>query len=119
MKEITIRVEDNIAEALTKDAHDRGLTILELVKSIIGEYVSTHLMLVDKLSSMMKTSLGELDDVFDRLEKKMLKMKASSGVLTCKNCTMRLTEKDVEDGKCSSCGALLKTALGENEENRR
>jgi len=118
MKEVMIRIEDSIAEALAKDARDRGITVPELLRGILGDYVVTHLMVVEKLTTVLHASLRELDEVFAGLEKKMLKMRAADGALTCKDCTMRLTEKDVDNGKCGSCGAPILAPPGETRENR-
>ncbi len=118
MKEVMIRIEDRISEALAKDAQDRGVPMAELLRGVIGDYVSTHLMLAEKLASILHSSLKDLDKVFEGLERKMLKMRARDGALTCKDCTMRLTEKDVDNRKCGSCGAPLGEFLGEREEDK-
>jgi len=41
------------------------------------------------------------------IDKDMMKMRAREGSLSCKNCTMKLTESDVEAGECSSCHAPI------------
>ncbi len=118
MKEVMIRIDDSIATALAKDAQDRGITVPELLRGILGEYVVTHLRLLEKVSDMMKRSLEDLDDFFSNLDKKMLRLKARDGALKCKDCTMQLTEKDVDSGKCSACGAPIPGMLGESEESK-
>ncbi len=117
MIEVMIRLEKKIADDLAIDASDRGISVQELIRDILGEYAVTHIRLPEKMSAAMKSALGELEDLFEQLGKKMLKSRASSGALQCKNCTMKLTEKDVDNGKCGSCGAPLKEALSEDKKD--
>lgn len=118
MKEMVVRVEESIAKSLLEDASERGLSIAELVRGILGEYVITHVKLADKISTMLEASLNGMDKMFEGLDKKIMKMKASQGALSCKNCTMRLTEKDVDEGKCGSCGAPINGTSDKSNESQ-
>ena len=118
MKEIALRLVDGIADYISNDAKEMGLTSEELVKYIVGTYVqcekreaklATPRMVVGiEIDKLMEEVKGDLN----QFAKGLLKRRAATGDLKCKNCTMSLTEQDVDDDKCNTCGAPLKEALG-------
>lgn len=120
MREIIIRVEDDTASTLSKDAKERGLTSEELCKYILGSHVKNHL---GDAKARIQAILEEADQTFKGLEERvaksvanigtlLLKARARDGALTCKNCTIRLSEEDVESGKCGACGAPINILTG-------
>ena len=118
MKEIALRLTDDIAEFITKEAQEMGITSEELMKYIIGSYVQSERRDIRPHVSagiIMGDSAGFLKNIFgdiDGLIRKNLIEKAKTGDLTCKNCTMKLSEQDIDNGRCSTCGAPLTEALG-------
>lgn len=118
MKEITLRLVDGIADFISNDAKEMGLTSEELVKYIVGLYVqsekqdaklATPRMVVGiDIDEFMEAAKGDLN----KIVRGLLKKKAATGDLKCKNCTMSLTENDIDNDKCSVCGASLRVALG-------
>lgn len=120
MKEINIRLTDDIANYIAKDAKEIGLTSEELVKFIVGAWVQGE-MRERKASSAIAIpfnveGLGEsFRKVFDEMKedaKEHLKKLAGEGAISCKNCTMKIKPEDVDAGKCGACGVPLKQALG-------
>ena len=118
MKEVTLKLVDEIADYISSNAKELGLTSEELVKFIVGSYVqdekrharrSTPRAIVGiDIDNLMEGMKGDMDKVAKELFKKRIR----EGDLSCKNCTMKLTEQAIDDGKCNSCGAPLKDALG-------
>lgn len=115
MKEINLKLVDKIADYISKDAEEMGLTSEELLKYVVGSYVQESKRkgiptleemsaLPLSLGSAMTKALGSLDN----LRKEYLKQQAREGALSCKNCTMKLTEQNVDDNKCGSCGASIR-----------
>ncbi len=118
MKEITLRLVDEIADFITNDAKEMGLTSEELVKFIVGMYVQheKHKKRSSAMGMMIGIDAGQLmEEVkgdMGRSAKEFLKRKAAAGDLKCKNCTMALTEQDIDNKKCGTCDAPLTEALG-------
>ncbi len=118
MKEITLRLTNEIADYISSIAKERGLTSEEFMKYIMGTYV--HAMKQEHESSPQQVIVGvEIDKLMEDIKDNMLglvkenlRRKARLGELKCKNCTMAFTEKDVDNGRCGTCGAPLKGALG-------
>lgn len=119
MKEITLKLADDIAEFITTEAQEMGITSNELIRYIVGGYVQGERAAARPHTStgiIMGDPMGFLKHIFGDLNSlvtESLKGKAKAGELTCKNCTMKLTEQDITDGKCNTCGAPLKDALGQ------
>jgi len=118
MKEITLKLADDIAEFIATEAQEMGITSNELIRYIVGGYVQGERAAVRPHTStviIMCDPMGFLKNIFGSvgsLLTESLKEKVKAGELTCKNCTMKLTEQDIIDGKCNTCGAPLKDALG-------
>lgn len=125
MKEITIRLADDISDRLTHEAKEKGLTPEELIKYILGTYVQGVLPKPSQLEQGgLKFGIyGSLQDILKSITEDMagigkeaLKQQARVGALSCKRCTMRLSEQDVENGKCGACGVPLEIALKGDKE---
>lgn len=114
MKEITLRLADNIADGIAREAVDMGVTSEEMIKFILGAYVqssrysSTKLLELKDQLVELRSFMSDVSKFSVTMDKEMLKVQARAGALTCKDCTLKLTEQDVEKGKCGSCGALIK-----------
>ncbi len=113
MKEIIVRLADHVADYIKKDAEEKGITSEESIRHLVGAWVQhgkgcgmsgIGINLSDAMSSIMNNYKNEY-----------LKAKARDGALSCKNCTMRLTENDIDAGKCSACDATLDKAIGGGE----
>lgn len=106
MKEIDLKLVDEIADFISGDAKEKGLTSEELIRYIVGTYVQRMRGVgFDKFIDGMK-------DRMTKLITENLKKKVRAGEVKCENCTMKLTEKDIDNEKCGSCGAPLLEALG-------
>ncbi len=122
MKEITFQLDDKIADAITKDARERGIPTAELCRSIFGEYVVTHIRLLEKFASGQSSMLTDVKDIIATvaaMDAYVLKARASRGELSCSNCTLKLSVEDVEEGKCSSCRAPIKGLSTKEDEEQQ
>lgn len=121
MKELTLRLADEITDFIAKDAKEIGLTSEEHIKNIVGVYVQHEKRCAACSHSGSGTIIGlNLGDIMRQLGdgvsahlKSFLKSKASAGDLSCSNCTMKLTEQDVDNGKCGVCDKPLEDILKE------
>ena len=122
MKAITVKLADEVAGAIARDAKAKGLTSEELCKYILGLYAQENLA---SFSEQLEVMFVEAEEYFGKLRERyfnkfrdnrltLLKGHARQGALSCKNCTIKLSEQDIDDGKCGACGVPLATALGEN-----
>ncbi len=125
MKEVVVRLADNIAGQLARDARDKGISSEELIKYILGSYANesrreTEQSMPSLIGVLMSSSLRNLGDPSSKLSaeigKELLKHQARAGALSCKRCTMKLTEQDVDNDKCGACDVPLKIALGAEEQ---
>ena len=123
MKEITLRLHDDIASYIEEDSKQMGITSEELIKHMVGSYVQSDkrhvqtsmlgvgLMDKDVFRRALHSALDELDGALKDVSKKVLKRRAQDGALSCKNCTMKLTEEDVDKGECGACHTPLGDTL--------
>ncbi len=134
MKEIVIQLADEIAEFFANDAKAKGLSSAELIKYILGMYaqrgshICTHSLAAGSTAVQgvgilpsnrpLAQLLKELVSGTSVVNKDILKYEARAGALSCKECTMKLTEHDIDEGTCGSCGGSLNMALGRPEENQ-
>ncbi|KKM80220.1 hypothetical protein LCGC14_1342030 [marine sediment metagenome] len=63
-------------------------------------------------NSLYRAFIDGMKDRMTKLITENLKKKVRAGEVKCENCTMKLTEKDIDNEKCGSCGAPLLEALG-------
>ena len=125
MKEITVRLQDNIADYIAMDARTMGLTSEELMKHIAGKFVQEdarkHISRVTALgmsmpdvSSMFRGMIEPFKEAMDEAGIELLKKKAELGALSCNNCTMKLSVEDVVNKECGSCHTPLSEAIKGN-----
>ena len=108
MKEILLRLADEIADYLSNDARGLGITSEDLIGYIVGTYVQDGMRMHVSTAPLMYIMKGNMS----KLIREGLKRRVRAGEVKCENCTMKLTEKDIDDEKCGSCGAPLREALG-------
>ena len=125
MKELTIIVDNAIAETISKEASIRGLTSSEYLKYLVGDFAkncaANAFRTVLPSKQDMRDSLDwfskDIDEMMEDpsfqqiIKKPFLKAMAKEGSLSCKNCTMKLTSEDLEKGVCSKCGAEIKDLM--------
>jgi len=117
MKELTLRLVDDIADFIAKEAIEIGITSEELIRFMVGVHVQSEKQDIKRKTPQavvgidINKLLNELKGGFLKFSKEHLKDRARAGELSCKNCTMKLTEQDIDNGECGSCNAPLKDAL--------
>ena len=119
MKDITIHLADEILDFMETEAKELGVHTADLIRYITGTYVQERRMYkraIMPTGIILGKSSGFLKDLFKDAEAfamRKLKERAQAGELACKNCTIKFTEQDIDNGKCGACGASLKEALSE------
>jgi len=115
MKEIILRLEDGVAGPIAEEAKRKGMTSEELCKYVLGTFAQQK---CKDIKEYTQEAIKEISEAFDEVEKhmfgkisnirlKIMKSQARDGALTCKECTMRLSEQDIDNGKCGLCGAPI------------
>lgn len=121
MKEITVQLDNKIADLLAHEASERGLSSAEFIKYILGTvcrdiYSHSNAILfptedeiADKFREFVKKASAAASDpsLLEELKKPALMQMARDGALQCKNCTMKISPDDLEKGACGSCNAPL------------
>lgn len=94
---LDLELDDKIYGTLEILANERGISIKELIRWVIGDYV--------------RISQGPVPYAFQDETQKMMKLSnlltkglINQGILRCSNCTQPLSLEDLEQGKCSKCG---------------
>lgn len=111
MKEIILRLTDEVAACLSGNAREKGLTSEELIKFIVGTFVQGENRMLGHLGPHIILGYRPDKHVVE-LVKENLKAKIRSEGISCNNCTVKLTEQDIDNEKCGTCGASLGEALG-------
>ena len=99
---INIDLHQKIYDQLITEAEEKGLTVEECIRVILGEYISfsrPRLMALPPMPPMV--------DKFSRLADLMISKMTASGDFKCSNCTMPLNSEALEKGECQSCGYKL------------
>jgi len=109
---LNLELNDDIYKTLETAAVERGLTVKELIRWVIGDYVrysqpptmragpSIIPFLPSRPMESETTKLLKLSGLF-------MKDMINHGGLKCSNCTLPLTMEDIEQGKCSKCDAEI------------
>ena len=93
MKEITLRLTDDVADYISNCAEELGLTSEDLIKFIVGTYVQQERRSHMSMASLVYVMKGNRS----RLIREGLKKRIRTDEVKCENCTMKLTEKDIDD----------------------
>lgn len=114
MKEVTIRLDDQIADNLAQSAHRIGLTSEELIKYHVGTIYpvrTAHHGFGILMGSPL--AMGIHPDITTQAGmeyiKQNLRMQAQMGALKCQTCTMNLTPEDVDNNRCHTCSEPIIT----------
>jgi hypothetical protein len=115
MKKVVVDLQDNIANSISAEAAQLGLTQEEMLRVIIGEWAVRGLPRAG-VPFVAGVGLPIAAAPVDQWAKEIMKVSARVGSLKCRRCTMALTEKDVDDNKCHACGYPV---LGESSDTDR
>ncbi len=102
--ELTAEIYGN----LVTESDERGITIEELVRWIIGDYARYR-----QGPPAVRMALPSINPMAAETEKILklsgvfMKSMINQGGIKCSNCTMPLSVEDIEAGKCSKCEAEI------------
>ena len=102
---LNIEISDDIYEKMSSITKDRGITIDEFIRYVIGFNVQSIIQ-PTPLSTMPVTSKEQLALSKESLKvlKFLIKTMITDGALKCPHCTLALTTEAIEEGKCQNCG---------------
>ena len=108
---LDLELNDAIYKTLETAAGERGITVQELIRWIVGDYTrfmqpptSVRMALPMPLpTNPVESETTKLLKLSGLFMKDMIKHAG----LKCSNCTMPLTMEEIEQGKCSKCDAEI------------
>ena len=107
---LDLEIVDDIYDKLESTAKERGITIKELIRWIIGDYtkwfVPPTLTLRGPVPLPPNPAEQETAEVM-KLSGLMIKAMINQGHIKCPDCTMALDVDALTRGKCSNCGAEI------------
>ncbi len=101
---LNLELNDDIYGDLVTESAERGITVEELVRWVVGDYaryrqspppVRMALPHINPMASQTEELL--------KLSAMFMKSQIKNGAVKCSNCTMPLSVEDIEEGKCSKC----------------
>ncbi|MBU1173239.1 MAG: hypothetical protein KKD44_27045 [Proteobacteria bacterium] len=106
--QVRINLAQNINDQLKEEASRRGLTIVELVKWIIGSYV------MYQNSAPISVSYPSIPDnlmfstnKISKIAEMMANQLIASGEFKCSTCTLPLDSEAISTGICNNCGMKI------------
>ncbi len=102
---LDLELNDTVYENLVTAAGERGITVKELVRWIVGDYnrYSQGPTSVRMAPPSINPIVSETEKLL-KLSGMFMKNIIKQGGIKCPNCTMPLSLEDIEEGKCSKCG---------------
>ena len=105
---VNFELNDQIYHNLESNADERGITLIELCRWIIGEFSRfNNPPSLTVRGPVAHSSLEQENTKMTKLANSLIKSMIAGGVIKCPNCTLALTIKDIEQDKCSNCEADL------------
>lgn len=110
---LDLELDGSIYERLESLATERGISVKELIRWVIGDYVrysniSTAMPASPPILRVIPSSHKEQEnDSLMKFSKLMMKDMLDHGAVKCPDCSLSLKVDDVEQGKCSNCGAEI------------
>lgn len=101
---------DRVYSSLEGEAVERGITVEELIRWVLGDHTRYNLgtTILRPLSTSFPQSQEESEgkEVL-KLSGMFMKAMINRGAITCRECTQPLNLEEIENGKCSKCGAEI------------
>lgn len=103
-----LELNDDIYDKLDSVSNEKGITIKELIRWVIGDYIQYNLPRHISYPVPITPSPAEQENAkVMKLSGLLMKSMINQGAIKCSNCTLALTVEDFDKGKCSSCGAEI------------
>jgi len=105
---VPLELAQTIYENLETMATDKGITVAELLRWIVGEYVGfSNQRTRISLPVPLPAKLDESGDRVLKVGELLVKTVIAQGVLKCPGCTLPLDVEAITQGKCQNCGTEL------------
>lgn len=102
-QQIIIELEDSVVHWLTTYGEERGWTLEETIRYIVGNFGPPPAIM--SLGGQIASPPISRPDDF--MTKPLARMMALQGLAKCPNCLKKLTSDEIIEGKCSVCDAKL------------
>ena len=111
MSDFEMSIDVGVKQALAEEAKQRGVTLDELMRWVLGDWVASssvrRFMPPAAIAPSIPTELSIAPGYMDQLAIVVRMGAAASGSLACAECTQRLTVGDVRRGHCGKCQAAI------------
>ena len=97
---INIDLHQSIYEHLLTEAKEKGLSIEELIRVMLGEHIA---LTRPRVVFPAVQSMRPMTDKIHKMTNLLINTMFGSGALKCPNCTMPLGSVELEKGECSKC----------------
>lgn len=106
---LDLDLNDSIYENLETTATERGITVGELIRWVIGDYIqySRPPTGIAFPAPLPPSPMEQENAKVMKLSGLLMKSMINQGTIKCSNCTLALTVEDFDNGKCSRCGAKI------------
>ena len=111
---IQIELDTKIKEHLAQYGEDRGWTLEETIRYILGKYVVEYTAVVPMMSNRGFLTPPQLqgpekgpESWIDNYLTKFSTMIGSMGLAKCRKCLQLLSGDDINRGECSNCGERI------------
>ena len=125
-KEITVKFEEKIAAVVEFEAEQFGITVSEMLRYVIGGWVryktagqtsSTLLGIIPQVPFPVDQNAIGMASKMAKYAELMMTDQIKSGCFKCRNCTLPLTQEDLDNDKCHACGSpIFSNPDGKKEE---
>ena len=108
MKNINLELTDDIYGNLVTESGERGITVEELVRWLVGDYTRYRQgPPAVRMALPSPNPIASQTEELLKLSAVFMKSQIKTGAIKCQNCTMPLSVEDIEAGKCSKCDAEI------------
>ncbi len=105
---LNLELNSDIYDHLVTESDERGITVSELVRWIIGDYARFRQPPSVRMPLTPFPLPGQSEsDKLLKLSGMFIKSMIKQGGIKCSDCTMPLSIEDIEAGKCSKCDAEI------------
>ena len=107
---IQFELDTKIKEHLAQYGEDRGWTLEETIRYILGKYVLEYTAVVPMMSNrgfLTPPQLQGPESWIDNYLTKFSTMIGSMGLAKCRKCLQLLSGDDINRGECSNCGERI------------
>ncbi len=105
---LDLELNDSIYEKLESLALEKGITVREIIRWVIGDFLQFNLpRRISFPTPITPSPMEQESEKVMKLSGLLIKSMVNSGAIKCPNCTLALTMEDINQGHCSKCEAEI------------